>query len=81
VKIIIDEDHLDHVLLWLLCDMSGQQADSESLLQKKFPTFQFEKHFFRQFLTSFNKVSKLGNFLQKIQLEGTVNNGEASIVI
>ena len=37
--------------------------------------------FFRQFSTSFNKVSKLGNFLQKIQLEGTVNNGEASIVI
>ena len=49
---IIGEDNLDHVLLWLLCDMSAQQADSESLLQKKFPTFQIEKHIFWQFFTS-----------------------------
>ena len=43
---VIGEDELDHVMLWLLCDMSAQQADSLSLsLNKKV-----------------SKVSKVENF-------------------
>ena len=49
--------------------------------KKNVPSLQIEKVFYWQFSTSSKKVSKLGNFLRKIPLESTVNNGEASIVI
>ena len=78
------EDDPDHVLLWLLCDMSAQQADSESFLPTKVSKVSKERNFFFwQLSTSSKKVSKIGKFLQltKIQLESTVNNCEASFVI
>ena len=40
------EDDPDHVLLWLLCDMSAQQADSESFLPTKVSKVSKERNFF-----------------------------------
>ena len=90
-----EDDTDDHDLLWLLCDMSAQQADSESFLQMKVSKVSKERNFLatskkvskvskeRNLLATSKKVSKVGIFLQltKIRLESTVNNCEASIVI
>ena len=79
MRITCEDDPNDHDLLWLLCDMSAQQADSESFLPITVSKVSKE----RNFLATFKKVSKVGIFLQltKIRLESTVNNCEASIVI